>query len=195
MSSKFDVPKPDKKKKKSEKELESEKMRVFRTFNHEENKSKFVTNSVKNSSYSPLTYIPMALFEQFRQFSTIYFLVVAILQSFIPLSTLSPIASVSPLVLILSLSVARKAFEDLDKRKKDLELNSLNTTRFIGGVWRSVDWKDICVGDVVKVMENEFIPADLILASCSNSEHKAFIQTSGLDGEMNLKQRLAVKDL
>ncbi len=54
----------------------------------------------------------------------------------------------------------------------------------------NIKWKDIVVGDVCYVKDNETFPADLILLS-SSLEGLAFIETASLDGEKNLKPRNA----
>jgi P-type E1-E2 ATPase len=47
----------------------------------------------------------------------------------------------------------------------------------------------VCVGDVVKVDNNELFPADMVLLSSSEPQAMAYIETSNLDGETNLKIR------
>jgi len=34
-----------------------------------------------------------------------------------------------------------------------------------GGLWQLVKWKEVVVGDIVKVVGGQFFPADLILLS------------------------------
>ena len=53
------------------------------------------------------------------------------------------------------------------------------------------EWSQIKIGNVIKILENEFFPADLILISSSEPSGNAFIETSSLDGEKNLKVRKA----
>lgn len=56
-------------------------------------------------------------------------------------------------------------------------------------------WKDIKVGTVVKVLENEFFPADLILLNSSGPKGICYIETKNLDGETNLKHKVANKEV
>ena len=51
------------------------------------------------------------------------------------------------------------------------------------------------VGDVVKVKENEFFPADLIILSSTEPEGMFYVETKNLDGETNLKLKSVSKDL
>ena len=53
---------------------------------------------------------------------------------------------------------------------------------------------EIVVGDIIITREGEVFPADLILIA-SNNEGLAYIQTSSLDGEKNLKKRTKPKDI
>ena len=51
------------------------------------------------------------------------------------------------------------------------------------------------VGMIVKVECNQFFPADLVLLSSSGRKGICYIETKNLDGETNLKQKVANKDL
>lgn len=59
--------------------------------------------------------------------------------------------------------------------------------------WIDVHWASLRVGDIVLVNQNETFPADLFLLSSSNDDGSCFIETSSLDGETNLKQKMALK--
>lgn len=56
-------------------------------------------------------------------------------------------------------------------------------------------WKDVHVGDFVRVIGNEIVPADLLLLHTSDPKGVCLIETANLDGETNLKQRRVVSGL
>ena len=158
------------------------------------NKTKFQSNYVRTTKYTALSFIPVALYLQFKRYANIYFLIVAIMQSIPAISPLNPISAIAPLIFVVSLSMIREAFEDLSRYKADLETNSTKTKRYRDGRWYDVEWKDLYVGDIVKIDDLEFFPADIILLSSSDAKGSAFIMTSTLDGEKNLKPKFALKD-
>lgn len=60
------------------------------------------------------------------------------------------------------------------------------------GQWVAIKWQNLVVGDIVRIINNAFFPADMVLLSSSEPQAMAFIETSNLDGETNLKIRQAV---
>lgn len=55
-------------------------------------------------------------------------------------------------------------------------------------------WSEVLVGDFVKVIQNETFPTDLVVIKSSAEDGACFIETSSLDGEKNLKPKLALTD-
>ena len=51
-------------------------------------------------------------------------------------------------------------------------------------------WRDVKIGDVLKVKENEAIPADLIILK-TEKDNICYVETKNLDGETNLKHKAA----
>ena len=51
------------------------------------------------------------------------------------------------------------------------------------------------MGDVVKLKDGDIIPADLLLLTTKDQKCEAFNKTSSLDGETNLKPKLALKSI
>ncbi|KAG0701783.1 hypothetical protein DFH29DRAFT_1079916 [Suillus ampliporus] len=60
-----------------------------------------------------------------------------------------------------------------------------------GPHWKKTLWEDIRVGDFIKIMSDEPLPADILICSTSEEENVAFVETKNLDGETNLKSRNA----
>ncbi|CCH61473.1 hypothetical protein TBLA_0E04190 [Henningerozyma blattae CBS 6284] len=54
-------------------------------------------------------------------------------------------------------------------------------------------WKNIKVGDVIRIHNNDEIPADVVLLSTSDVDGNCYVETKNLDGETNLKIRQALK--
>lgn len=54
-------------------------------------------------------------------------------------------------------------------------------------------WKNISVGDIVRIHNNDEIPADVIILSTSEADGACYVETKNLDGETNLKVRQALK--
>lgn len=54
-------------------------------------------------------------------------------------------------------------------------------------------WKEVKVGDVIRVQNNEEVPADVLILSSSDSDNCCFVETKNLDGETNLKVKQAMK--
>ena len=61
--------------------------------------------------------------------------------------------------------------------------------------WKETFWRDIRVGDIVLLRNNEMIPADVLILSTSEPEGICFVETKNLDGETNLKIRRSPYEL
>ncbi|ORY67355.1 P-type ATPase-like protein [Pseudomassariella vexata] len=54
-------------------------------------------------------------------------------------------------------------------------------------------WKNLVVGDFVRLHSDEEIPADVIVLSTSDTDGACYVETKNLDGETNLKVRQALR--
>lgn len=54
-------------------------------------------------------------------------------------------------------------------------------------------WKQVRVGDIVRIRNDDEIPADIIVLSTSDNDGACYVETKNLDGETNLKVRQAVR--
>ncbi|XP_006782102.2 probable phospholipid-transporting ATPase VB [Neolamprologus brichardi] len=154
----------------------------------------FPSNAIKTTKYSLLFFIPMNLYEQFHRLANLYFVGLVIL-NFIPeVNAFQPEIALIPICVILSLTAMKDAWEDFRRYQSDRKLNNMPCFIYSRKAKQFVErhWKDVRVGDFVKVVCNEIIPADLLLLYTSDPNGVCHIETANLDGETNLKQRTAV---
>ena len=69
------------------------------------------------------------------------------------------------------------------------EINSQTCSVLRCGVYTTLKWRQIRVGDIINIGLNDVIPADCLLIGSSNKDPICFIETANLDGETNLKQK------
>uniref|UniRef100_A0A8C9XEI0 ATPase phospholipid transporting 10B (putative) n=1 Tax=Sander lucioperca TaxID=283035 RepID=A0A8C9XEI0_SANLU len=151
----------------------------------------FPGNAIKTTKYTLLLFIPMNLFEQFHRLANIYFVGLAIL-NFVPVvSAFQPEVALIPICVVLSLTALKDASEDFRRYQSDRKLNNTPCLIYSRKEQQFIKrhWKDVRVGDFVKVVCNEIVPADLLLLHTSDPSGVCHIETSNLDGEINLKQR------
>ena len=131
---------------------------------------------------------------QFKRYANVYFLLTAILQSIKQISPLDPITGWAPLVFVIGLSMLREGLEDYFRHKSDIEMNSTPCKVYFEGKFITKQWAEIMVGDIILVEEMEVFPADLIVLATNQESGNCYMETSSLDGEKNLKERLAPKE-
>ncbi|KAE8350815.1 hypothetical protein BDV28DRAFT_31207 [Aspergillus coremiiformis] len=166
-------------------------------------------NWIRSSRYSLWSFFPRQLFAQFTKLANFYFLVVAILQMIPGLSTTGSFTTLVPLLIFVSISMGKEGFDDWRRYRLDKEENNRYASILRPGVgimaqtsasdsvsvasdsqdWALVKWKDIKVGDVIKLERDQPVPADLILLHADGPNDIAYIETMALDGETNLKNK------
>ncbi|KAK3141026.1 hypothetical protein QOZ80_5AG0409070 [Eleusine coracana subsp. coracana] len=150
------------------------------------------SNSISTTKYNVVTFFPKSLFEQFRRVANIYFLVAGCL-AYTNLAPYSSSTAVAPLVIVLLATMVKEAIEDWRRYQQDSEVNNRSTKVFQDGVFSDVKWKDLRVGDIVKVQKDDFFPADLVLLSSSYEDAICYVETMNLDGETNLKLKQSLE--
>lgn len=116
-------------------------MKTSSDFGDSTNERSWVSNRVRTAKYTPLTFIPKNLFEQFRNVANLYFLFVVILQTIPTFGVTSPVLSAMPLVAILVITGIKDAFEDWKRNQSDQRLNTSITLTL--SHWTNVNVPDL----------------------------------------------------
>ncbi|XP_029821556.1 phospholipid-transporting ATPase IC [Manacus vitellinus] len=156
-------------------------------------KSKYADNAIKTYKYNPITFLPLNLFEQFKRAANFYFLVLLILQSIPQISTLAWYTTLVPLLFVLGITAVKDLVDDIARHRMDNEVNNRTCDVIKDGRFKTTKWKDIQVGDVIRLRKNTFIPADILLLSSSEPNSLCYVETAELDGETNLKFKMALE--
>ncbi|KAK9282793.1 hypothetical protein L1049_011014 [Liquidambar formosana] len=154
----------------------------------------FSGNSIKTAKYSILTFLPRNLFEQFHRVAYIYFLVIAILNQLPQLAVFGRGASILPLAFVLLVTAVKDAYEDFRRHRSDRIENNRLAWVLANDQFQQKKWKDIRVGEILKISANDTLPCDIVLLSTSDPTGVAYVQTINLDGESNLKTRYAKQE-
>ncbi|XP_071484021.1 probable phospholipid-transporting ATPase IM [Diadema antillarum] len=155
---------------------------------------KYANNYIKTSKYNVLTFLPINLFEQFLRIANFYFLVLLILQVIPAISSLNPITTALPLVVVLGVSAIKDAADDVKRHKSDSQVNNRGSDILVNGELTSIRWQHVQVGDIIRMQNNDFVAADILLLSSSEPHSLVYIETAELDGETNLKVRQALPE-
>ncbi|KAJ6426336.1 hypothetical protein OIU84_022031 [Salix udensis] len=122
---------------------------------HKRKPYKYTSNSVSTKKYTAVTFLPKALFEQFRRVANF---------------------------------MLKEAVEDWYRFLQDLNVNNRTVKAHAeNGLFVDKLWREISVGDVVKVKKDEYFSSDLLLLSSSYEDGVCYVETMNLDGETSLK--------
>nr|XP_023698970.1 phospholipid-transporting ATPase ID-like [Paramormyrops kingsleyae] len=168
----------------------TEEERKVRANDREYNeKFQYANNCIMTSKYNIITFLPVNLFEQFQEVANTYFLFLLILQLIPQISSLSWFTTIVPLVLVLSITAVKDATDDYFRHKSDNQVNNRQSQVLINGTLQNEKWMNVRVGDIIRLENNQFVAADLLLLSSSEPHGLCYIETAELDGETNMKVR------
>lgn len=155
-------------------------------------KFSYAANRIKTSKYNVFTFLPVNLFEQLQRVANAYFIVLLILQLIPKISSLSWFTTIVPLVLVLAITAIKDATDDYFRHKSDQQVNNRQSQVLITGRLQNEKWMNVRVGDIIKLENNQYVAADILLLCSSEPYGLCYIETSELDGETNLKVRQAL---
>ncbi|XP_068154378.1 phospholipid-transporting ATPase ID isoform X6 [Drosophila tropicalis] len=150
---------------------------------------KYHNNYIKTSKYTLLTFLPFNLLEQFQRLANFYFLCLLVLQLIPAISSLTPVTTAIPLIGVLTLTAVKDAYDDIQRHLSDSQVNNRKSKTLRNGKLIEAKWSDVQVGDVIRLDNNQFVAADILLITTSEPNGLCFIETAELDGETNLKAK------
>ena len=157
--------------------------------------SKFLHNRITTSKYNVFTFVPKFLYDQFSKYANLFFLFTACIQQIQGVSPTNRFGTVIPLSIVLLASAFKEIIEDRKRHQQDAMTNArlvkvLDTT----GSFIEKQWREVVVGDICRIENGQFFPADLIILSSSEPDALCYIETANLDGETNLKIRQGIQE-
>ncbi|KAJ9059424.1 putative aminophospholipid-translocase, variant 3 [Entomophthora muscae] len=178
--------------------------RTVRIFRLGGKNQKFPPNLFRNQKYSLISFLPVVLYEQFKYFFNLYFLLVALSQ-FFPYTRIGYLVTyVGPLVFVLLITIGKEAYDDYQRYLRDRVANSQRFTKINPHSSETEDEESsslfeeivpsaqIKVGDLIVLSKDQRVPADMVLLWTSDPSGTCFIRTDQLDGETDWKSRVAI---
>ena len=160
------------------------------------------SNKVENHKYNLLSFIPVVIFNQFKQFGNFFYLIMTITQFFPSLTVGFLFSYLSPLVIVVGAAMLKELYDDINRRYQDRITNNekykiykKNTLENGEAEEIEVTSAELKIGDFIIINENQRVPADLILLKTFNNDaddNHSFIRTDQLDGETDWKLRKAL---
>ena len=157
------------------------------------------TNRRKSTRYTWWNFLPWTILLQFLKVVNIFYTITGCLQLIKSIRTNSPLAVFLPLGTIILLGVAKEGLGELKRYRADKKVNGtpvarMNTATGLaagGEEVENITLAEVAVGDIIRIADGEQVPADCVLLRVAEDKPECFVSTSPLDGERNLKPKLA----
>uniref|UniRef100_A0A8C0UNV4 Phospholipid-transporting ATPase n=1 Tax=Cyanistes caeruleus TaxID=156563 RepID=A0A8C0UNV4_CYACU len=144
----------------------------------EKRDQRYPRNVINNQKYNFFTFLPGVLFNQFKYFFNLYFLLLACSQFVVEMRLGALYTYWVPLGFVLAVTVIREAAEEIRCYMRDKEVNSQ--------IYSKLTARGRLRGSGIQV------PADMIFLRTSEKNGSCFLRTDQLDGETDWKLRLPV---
>uniref|UniRef100_A0A673G8Y2 Phospholipid-transporting ATPase n=1 Tax=Sinocyclocheilus rhinocerous TaxID=307959 RepID=A0A673G8Y2_9TELE len=152
----------------------------------EKREQRYPRNVINNQKYNFFTFLPGVLFNQFKYFFNLYFLLLACSQFVNELRLGALYTYWVPLGFVLVITIVREAVEEMRCFLRDKEVNSQIYSKLSTRGTVKVKSSGIQVGDLIIVEKVDIFPPVF------HHKGSCFLRTDQLDGETDWKLRLPV---
>ena len=161
------------------------------------------SNKVENHKYNVLLFLPTVIYNQFKQFGNFFYLIMTISQFIPEIKVGFLFAYLSPLCVVIVVSLLKEMIDDINRRIQDLKTNSTKISTIKLHQKNKNSPKELKrflkpssnlkIGDIIELKKDERVPSDIIVLKTFNEseDNQAFIRTDQLDGETDWKLRKA----
>ena len=140
-------------------------------------RNSFPSNKIKTASYTPLTFIPLALMVQYTRVAVVFWTFNCFLMGFPAITTNNPLTVFTLVALVIVLGMVKEYIADSKRTAEDNRVNFAKFTQVIDVkegkgdgstkmyefTTTPVNCQDIKVGDILELSENQWVPADVII--------------------------------
>uniref|UniRef100_A0A672N3G3 Phospholipid-transporting ATPase n=1 Tax=Sinocyclocheilus grahami TaxID=75366 RepID=A0A672N3G3_SINGR len=155
----------------------------------EKREQRYPRNVINNQKYNFFTFLPGVLFNQFKYFFNLYFLLLACSQFVNELRLGALYTYWVPLGFVLIITIVREAVEEMRCFLRDKEVNSQIYSKLSTRGTVKVKSSGIQVGDLI-IVEKMYIST--FFSTVFHHKGSCFLRTDQLDGETDWKLRLPV---
>lgn len=96
---------------------------VSPNFTENPNDRTYVSNKISTTKYTLLNFLPRTIILQFSRIANVFYLINGILQTMPSISTNDPLATIIPLVYVISLGILKEFLADYKRYKNDKKVN------------------------------------------------------------------------
>lgn len=146
------------------------------------------SNKISNQTYGFPLFLPLFLFNQFRYFFNLFFLLLCLSQLVPSLQIGFTFTYFGPLLFVLILSFFNEFSDEIGRFNRDQEVNKKKVVR-VAATWKkeTAQAGELLVGQIVQVGDGEIAPADLVVIHAKDA--KVGVKTDQIDGETDTKVR------